>query len=101
MPLFAVDAAEVAAILQLPVPPHRATFDGDALRSLIARSFSLTADEKRRLIQRLSTMPQRGVDALARILTDEAAAFERINRESDRRMADAEAVHRRRTFRLV
>ncbi|MBV8516488.1 MAG: hypothetical protein JO197_03700 [Acidobacteria bacterium] len=87
MPLFAVKAEEIALIDALPVPEHPSTtFDDERYRALIARSFSITADEKRSILESTPKFTQHQVDELFRILEEERQKFSELNARHEARM---------------
>jgi hypothetical protein len=68
---------EEILINTLPVPAHpETTFDDAVFRSAVARSVSITPEEKVSIIAAVPSLTQKQVDCLLGIFADEAAAFD-------------------------
>lgn len=92
--LFAVDPKEIETILTLVVPSHpETTFDEAQFKDLVARSFSITLDEKKEIITGCGKFTQHQVDELFRILTEERVKFAELNAKHTARLAELEQKH--------
>lgn len=92
--LFVVDATEIAQILALPIPAHpETTFDEAQFKDLVARSFSITLDEKKEIIGSCPKFSQHQIDELFRILGEERVKFAELNAKHVARMSDLESKH--------
>lgn len=92
--MFAVDPAEIDSVLALPVPTHpETTFDEAQFKDLVARSFSITLDEKREIVTGCGKFSQHQVDELFRILTEERVKFAELNAKHAARMTELEQKH--------
>ena len=94
MPLFAVDPAVVDAVLALPVPAHPSTtFDEALFKDLLARSYSLTLEEKKDILTSVPKFSQKQVDELQRILLEEREKFAELNAKHLAKLKELEAKH--------
>lgn len=92
--MFRVSDDEVQKILAMAVPRRRkATFDETELRELVARSYSITLDEKVCLVESIGHSSQRDVDALLTVLREEQAHFASINRRFEEAITAAMPVN--------
>lgn len=92
--LFAVDPKEIEQILALTVPAHPGTqFDEREFADLVARSFSITLEEKREIILSVEKFSQHQVDELFRILREERVKFAELNAKHAARLQELEAEH--------
>jgi len=92
--LFVVDPAEVEAILALAVPAHpQANFTDSEFLELVARSFSITLDEKKEIVGKAGEFSQHQVDELFRILGEERVKFAELNTRHNARMRELQDKH--------
>ncbi len=92
--LFAVDPTEIETILALEVPAHTETvFDELQFKDLVARSFSITLDEKREIVTGCGKFTQHQVNELFRILTEERVKFAELNAKHTARLQELETQH--------
>ncbi len=92
--LFVVDEAEVDEVLAMAVPSHPETdFDDAHFLDIVARSFSITLEEKRDLVSNCGRFSQYQIDELFRILRQERLNFAELNAQHLRRLDDLNAKH--------
>ena len=87
---FAVEPGEVASILALPIPRHETFFDERLLHDLVARSLSITREEKEEIVLSMARFSQEQIDTVIGILTCEKQKFQELNDCYARRLAKLE-----------
>lgn len=93
-PPFTVNAREVREVLALEIPAHPETeFDEAQFKDLVARSFSISLDEKKRMVRNVPGLSQHQVNEVLRILAKERSDFATINKRRAERGGSREAKH--------
>lgn len=92
--LFVVDPAHIDEILAMEVPAHPKTaFDEKTFKDLIARSFSITIEEKRDIVNSVAKFSQHQIDELFRILKEERVKFAELNSRHANRLNELDEKH--------
>ncbi len=82
-------------VSNVKIPPHPNTkFDEKKFLQLLAGSISLTANEKKRIVEAIPKLSQFQIDELMKIFTEEQQKFSELEKKHADQMAELEKQHK-------